>query len=222
MYFWRDIKRYVFTLLFALASISLGEEVAPFVNDQKLAAIESRYGQPARKRLIAWMELIANNQQKSEQEKLVLVNDFFNQLLFVSDQDHWGKNDYWATPLEMLGSGGGDCEDYSISKYFTLLALGVPVDKLKITYVKARNWNPVSQAHMVLTYYSSPSAMPEVLDNLVGEIKPAEQRTDLTPVYSFNGEGLWLAKERGTGKSVASSNRIGLWRDLLTRMGKEY
>lgn len=222
MYFRRDIKSRVFTLLLALASISLGDGVEPIVNEKKLAAMEAKYGQPARKRLIAWMDLIANNQQKSEQEKLVLVNDFFNQLLFVSDLDHWGKNDYWATPLEMLGSGGGDCEDYSISKYFTLLALGVPVDKLKITYVKARNWNPVSQAHMVLTYYSSPSAMPEVLDNLIGEIKPAEQRTDLTPVYSFNGEGLWLAKERGTGKSVASSNRIGLWRDLMTRMGAEY
>lgn len=139
MYCRRDIKSRVFTLLLALASISLGDGVEPLINEQKLAALEAKYGQPARKRLVAWMELIANNQQKSEQEKLTLVNDFFNQLLFVSDRDHWGRNDYWATPLEMLGSGGGDCEDYSISKYFTLLALGVSVDKLKITYVKARN-----------------------------------------------------------------------------------
>lgn len=221
MDFRRDIKSRVFTLLLALASISMGDGVEPFVNEQKLAAMETKFGQPARKRLVAWMELIANNQQKSEQEKLALVNDFFNRLLFVSDLDHWGQNDYWATPLEMLGSGGGDCEDYSIGKYFTLLALGISVDKLKITYVKALNWNPVSQAHMVLTYYSAPAATPMVLDNLIGEIRPAEQRTDLAPVYSFNGEGLWLAKERGTGKSVAGSNRIGLWRDLLTRMGQE-
>lgn len=218
----RNNKSIVFILLLVLASISIGEGFAPIINERQLAAVEAKHGLPARKRLMAWLELMANNKQKTEQEKLTLVNDFFNQLLFVSDLDHWGKNDYWATPMEMLGSGGGDCEDYSISKYFTLLALGVPVDKLKITYVKARNWNPVSQAHMVLTYYSSPSAMPVVLDNLIGEIQPADQRPDLTPVYSFNGEGLWLARERGTGKSVAGGNKIGLWHGMLTRMGKEF
>jgi hypothetical protein len=75
---------------------------------------------------------------------------------------------------------------------------------------------------MVLTYYATPGAMPLVLDNLNPEIKPADKRPDLTPVYSFNGEGLWLAKERGTGKSVAGGNKIGLWRDMLARMGKEF
>ena len=121
----------------------------------------------------------------------------------------------------MLSSGGGDCEDFSIGKYFTLLALGVPTEKLKITYVKTRIWNPVNQAHMVLTYYANPAAMPVVLDNLIPEIKPADQRPDLTPVYSFNGDGLWLAKERGAGKRVTGGNKIGLWRDMLARMSKE-
>lgn len=205
-------------VLLAFASLAIGQNFEVILNERQLSAVEAKYGLPARKRLTAWIDLMADNKQKSEQEKLALVNDFFNQMLFVSDLDHWGKNDYWATPLEMLGTGGGDCEDYSISKYFTLLALGVPSDKLKITYVKATGYG----AHMVLTYYSSPSAMPVVLDNLNPEIKPADQRRDLTPVYSFNGEGLWLAKERGAGKSVAGGNKIGLWRDMMARMGKEF
>lgn len=219
---WRAGKAYAFALLLAFASLAIGENFEVILSERQLAAIEAKYGPPARKRLTTWMELMANNRQKPEQEKLALVNDFFNQLLFVSDLDHWGKDDYWATPLEMVSSGGGDCEDFSIGKYFTLLALGIPSEKLKITYVKTRIWNPVSQAHMVLTYYATPSAMPVVLDNLIPEIKPADQRPDLTPVYSFNGEGLWLAKERGTGKSVAGGNRISLWRDMMERMGKEF
>lgn len=188
-----------------------------------LSSAERKYGSSARSRLEQWQRLMDTAKGKSESAKLTLVNDFFNQIPFVSDYDHWGKSDYWATPVEMLASNGGDCEDFSIGKYFTLLTLGVSIDKLKITYVKTRDPNPINQAHMVLTYYSTPDAVPLVLDNLIPEIKAADQRPDLTPVYSFNGAGLWLARERGEGKRVqGGSNNIGLWRDLLARMGQEF
>jgi predicted transglutaminase-like cysteine proteinase len=217
----RAIRGWALAVMLAFTSIAISENFEVVLSERQLAAVEAKYGQPARKRLTSWVDLIAANKRKSEQEKLNLVNDFFNQLLFVSDMDHWGVADYWATPFEMISTGGGDCEDFSIGKYFTLLALGVPTDKLKITYVKARNLGLANQAHMVLTYYASPSAMPLVLDNLIPEIKPADQRPDLTPVYSFNGDGLWLAKERGLGKNVSGGNKIGLWRDMLARMGQE-
>ena len=133
----------------------------------------------------------------------------------MDDIDLWKQKDYWATPLEMLSIGGGDCEDYSIAKYFTLKELGVDEDKLRITYVKAKELN---QAHMVLTYFETKRSIPLVLDNLIIEIKPASQRPDLTPVYSFNGTGLWLAKSRGEGQRVGESSRLSLWQDLENRM----
>jgi hypothetical protein len=74
---------------------------------------------------------------------------------------------------------------------------------------------------MVLTYYSSPGAMPLVLDNLNPRILPANKRNDLAPVYSFNGDGLWLAKSRGRGLRVGTSKRINLWQDLKARMKRE-
>ena len=58
-------------------------------------------------------------------------------LPWISDDEHWGKRDYWATPIEMLATNGGDCEDFSIAKYLTLTQLRVPSDKLRITYVRA-------------------------------------------------------------------------------------
>ena len=194
------------------------------VSEKQLATIEAKYKEGGRKRVLDWIQLISSNQKKSVREKLALVNDFFNQnTLWVSDYDHYAVTDYWATPLEMLASGGGDCEDYAIGKYFTLLALSVPMDTLKITYVKAKNVDPVNQSHMVLTYYETPAAMPLVLDNLNPEIKLASDRSDLAPVYSFNGQGLWLAKERSSGKGVAGgSGKISLWSDVLSRMGKEF
>ena len=204
-----------------LTSIATGDSFKVTLSEAQYAAAEAKWGKASRKRLSDWVDVIANNKQKTEQEKLNIANDFFNTLLFVSDLDHWGVVDYWATPFEMLGSGGGDCEDFSIGKYFTLLALGVSSDKLKITYVKASGHGLQNAAHMVLTYYSSPGAMPVVLDNLIPEMKPADQRPDLTPVYSFNGDGLWLAKERGEGKAVAGGNKINMWKQMMGRMGQE-
>lgn len=189
------------------------------LSNKVLAFVEKKYGEAAHKRVSSWKSLMESNRNKSEAEKLELVNQFFNQTPFISDAEHWGKEDYWATPIEMLATSGGDCEDFSIGKYFTLLQLGVPVKKLQITYVKAGS--PYNQAHMVLAYYTKPDAVPVILDNLIPEIRSAALRKDLTPVYSFNGEGLWLAKERGLGKNVGGSDRIKLWSDLSTRMGKE-
>jgi predicted transglutaminase-like cysteine proteinase len=159
------------------------------------------------------------NHALSEKEKLELVNTFFNSnVLFLNDIDLWNKNDYWATPLEMLSIGAGDCEDYSIAKYFTLKELGVDETKLRITYVKATQ---IGQAHMVLTYFETKRSVPLVLDNLIIDIKPASQRGDLVPVYSFNGTGLWLAKSRGEGQRVGEASRLSLWNDLEQRMREQ-
>lgn len=178
-------------------------------------AAEKRFGPPARNRLMAWQRFIREDRSATEGEKLEKVNRFFNRLTFVSDAIHWQKKDYWATPVEFLASNGGDCEDFALAKYFTLKVLGVPEEKMNLTYVKA--WK-LKQSHMVVTYYPMPGAEPLVLDNLIDEIRPGSRRTDLLPVYSFNGSGLWLAQERGRGNLVGKSDRLKLWNELLERM----
>lgn len=180
-----------------------------------LEMAEKRYGIEARQRLLAWQQFIRDDDSTSDFQKIEKVNNFFNKLDFVSDILHWQKTDYWATPVEFLASDGGDCEDFALAKYFTLKLLGVAEEKMNMTYVKA--WK-INQAHMVVTYYPAPDAIPLVLDNLVPAILPATERTDLLPVYSFNGSGLWLAKERGRGNLVGRSDKMKLWNDLLKRM----
>jgi predicted transglutaminase-like cysteine proteinase len=178
-------------------------------------AAKKKYGVDAQKRLLAWQKLIQDDTSKTDLKKLEKVNNFFNHLPFISDQRHWHKVDYWATPIEFLASNGGDCEDFALAKYFTLKALGVSENKLNMTYVKA--WK-LNQAHMVVTYYKTPGSVPLVLDNLIKTIEPATKRSDLLPVYSFNGTGLWLAKQRGRGLLVGKSSRLSLWNDLLQRL----
>ena len=157
----------------------------------------------------------AEAKEGRELEALTRVNAFFNQMLFVSDRQQWGKEDYWATPVEFLAAGGGDCEDFSLAKYFTLRELGVPLERMRLTYVKAVKLN---QAHMVVAYFPTPDAEPLILDNLVPDIRRASERIDLVPVYSFNGDGLWLSKERGRGHRVGDSGRLKLWNDLKYRV----
>lgn len=143
-------------------------------------------------RLASWLSLIDNSAGGEEREQLERVNHFINRSVsFVSDQQAWGTDDYWATPAQTLSQGQGDCEDFAIAKYFSLVRIGVPSEKLRLTFVKALKQN---QAHMVLAYYPSASEQPLILDNLDPRIRPASERQDLLPVYSFNHHGVFLAK----------------------------
>lgn len=185
-----------------------------------LNSVEQRYGVEARARVVAWQllmdELKASN--VDDMVKIKRANDFFNQVRWVSDQKHWGQDDYWATPIETLGTNAGDCEDFSIGKYFTLNNTKVDSDKIRITYVKALDYN---QAHMVLAYYATPDAEPLILDNINKTIKPASERTDLLPIYSFNAENLWLARARGRKVPINPKKTLPQWDLMNQRMLKE-
>ena len=186
------------------------------ISDEVLRRVEVTYGVSARLRVDGWSKLLERTDFGGDMAKVREVNRFFNQMRFVDDIDHWGEKDFWATPIEFLGTNGGDCEDFSIAKYFTLRHLGVPEEKLRMVYVKALRLN---QAHMVVAYLPDPDAEPLILDNLNPEVLRAGLRRDLQPVYSFNGDGLWLAKERGLGKTPAGkADRLSLWTQLQRRI----
>lgn len=185
-------------------------------------SVATHFGQEGADRVQQLQQQMPRWASLTERDKLVQVNDFFNKLLqFSTDSALWKQADYWATPGETLGLGAGDCEDFTIIKYFTLKQLGVPVQRLRLTYVRARIGGPASnitQAHMVLTYYATPDAPPLVLDNLLNEIRPAARRPDLEPVFSFNSDGVWA----GGGATPATPvERLSRWTNLMDRMQKE-
>jgi predicted transglutaminase-like cysteine proteinase len=186
------------------------------VSEKLMEAYSRRFGPEARDRLQAWKQYAANHRgaPSAERELLADVNRTLNRIRFVDDQEHWGQEDYWATPAESVGSNGGDCEDFAIAKYFLLKELGVPISKLRMTYVKATKLN---QAHMVLAYYPRADAEPLVLDNLEDAVRPASQRTDLIPVYSFNDEEVWIEARGRSG----SPRQIRNWNSLLERLERE-
>lgn len=154
--------------------------------------------------------------------RLAAVNQFFNRRIqFMEDAQNWNQADYWASPVEMLARGAGDCEDYVIAKYFSLLVTGVPKARLRLVYVRLQVGGPHGAVlpHMVLAYYATPNAEPVILDNLVNDIKPASRRPDLVPVFSFNSDSLWHGVD---GPPVADSiARLSRWREVLAKAKAE-
>lgn len=180
----------------------------------------TQHGERVARRVSQWLDVMERAAGMPERERLRVVNDFWNHNVVGGVDIHiWKKTDYWATPLESLVKGMGDCEDFVIAKYFSLIRAGVDPDKLRLIYVRARMGGIYSSetiAHMVLGYYTTPGAEPLILDNLSGSIVPASRRSDLTPVFSFNARGIYVA-----GGATRSVDRIGHWRDLMSRMQRE-
>lgn len=175
--------------------------------------------------LIAWQKLLQEHQESPAEDKLRRVNEFFNRRIeFGADPEISGQSDYWATPMETLAKGKGDCEDYVIAKYFTLLNMNIPDTQLRLIYVKARIGGPASniqQAHMVLAYYAALDAEPLVLDNLITEIRPAARRPDLQPIFSFNSQGIFAGVAANATPGPGGTARLTRWQDLLQRARRE-
>ncbi|WP_249384134.1 transglutaminase-like cysteine peptidase [Chitinivorax sp. B] len=189
--------------------------------DRMQKSLEQQFGKAMVGVMGELKQLLTDSKLLSDQEKLQRANDFFNRRIrFADDKTTWARDDYWATPVELLGKGAGDCEDFSIAKYFALRDLGIPEAKLRLIYVKARMGGATSlvfQAHMILAYYAQPDAEPWILDNLIGDIRPASRRPDLMPVFSFNSEGMWV----GGGNQAQPIDRLSRWKELLLRMRAE-
>jgi predicted transglutaminase-like cysteine proteinase len=191
------------------------------LNMERLATAFQRYSPNSAQSFLDWQVLLKDAQALSSPEKIKKVNEFFNRRIHLeSDQAIWGKSDYWATPLETLAKGKGDCEDFTIAKYFTLLSLNVPNEQLRLIYVKARIGGPsssIEQAHMVLAYYSAPDAEPLVLDNLITEVRPASRRPDLTPIFSFNRLGIYSGVTAQGTSVTGGVGQLSRWNELLQR-----
>ncbi len=186
-----------------------------------MVSMVTRFGTDARNRIGGWVDFGRAEMRRPPStasvpalEGLQRINSYLNRVPYADDIKHWRIEDYWATPAESVASNGADCEDYAIAKYFLLKELGVPMARLRMVYVRA---GKSALPHMVLAYYSQPDADPLIMDNLDDRVRPASNRPDLAPVYSFNEEDVVLT---ATG-SRTTPQQIRAWRDLLARLNAE-
>lgn len=180
--------------------------------------IKQKYGEKSYNTLVAWDNMIIKAKNEKTIMKLKLVNDFFNNVKYMIDIEHWKVLDYWATPMEFLGTRNGDCEDYAIAKYFALIQVGIPKEKLRISYVKLLNKRTqYEEAHMVLAYFNQPNSIPIILDNINQQLELASKRDDLKLIYSFNADGLWDAKNIGKEEKKENENNLYQWKTMMSK-----
>lgn len=99
----------------------------------------------------------------------------------MSDWAQYGYADVWASPLQTLGSGAGDCEDYAILKYAILRELGFSTDDLRLVIVQD---SKLQMEHAVVAVRSEGKWA--ILDNRTMAILNPEQTQDYRALFALD------------------------------------
>lgn len=204
-------------ILLILIIISSLEAKKITLSQEDLALIQSKpTSSQIIYRLVKYKRLLETTKDFELLKKLSYINSFYNKILPINDDKKYKVDDYWATPKEFLIEGKGDCEDYAIAKYFTLLTLGIPKEKLYLAIVKVKN---ATSYHMVLLYIENNNSMPLVLDNLSSKVIEFNKRPKLIPEVIFNEKHTYILKNKKIYKK-ASINWKGenKWEKILKRV----
>ena len=156
--------------------------------------------------LTSWQRFLDGLRDRPVLERITAVNDFINRVRYREDGDNWGIGDYWAAPGEFFASGG-DCEDYAIAKYYSLRALGFPIERLKIVVLyDHRRELP----HAVLSVTWNGDEL--ILDNFGQSLSRWAEAPHYKPIYAVNETrfellGLPPAKARRAQSRPVQSHR---------------
>ena len=212
------IMKFLLILLFVFINILNAKTLS--LTSQELEQIDKSYfKKQILKRIDNYEKLKVKIQDYSLIRKLSHVNTFYNKIIPQHDKQKIGISDYWSSRKEFLISGRGDCEDYAISKYFSLLEIGIPKDNLFLAIVKVKG---APTDHMVLLYFKDKKSIPLVLDNLSFRVIPITKRKKLTPKVIFNENSSYILKNSIINKRVRIDwNGDNKWEKVLNKVYKE-
>lgn len=162
-------------------------DITPFTKwTGVITRTKMEFAQPVEKRAVKkWLAFLDSIRTKSTADKIEAVNAYLNKIPFVADTKNYGVSDYWATPTQFL-TRGGDCEDYAVTKYISLRALGVPKDKMRLAIVED---HVMRIPHAVLVVFDRGEA--KVLDNQNPIIMNSASISRYTPIYSISQVAWW-------------------------------
>jgi predicted transglutaminase-like cysteine proteinase len=133
-----------------------------------------------------WRALISEIKEKPLRDQVESINRWANDHPYIVDQLNWGMEDFWVTPYEFMAISG-DCEDYAIAKYYSLRALGVPEDQMRIMIVQDFNLGGI--IHAILGIYVDDELL--ILDNQIKQVMPAMNIYHYRPIYGVNESWWW-------------------------------
>lgn len=136
--------------------------------------------------LAHWRNFLEGLRETSRKVQIEAVNRYANEKNYVLDIDNYGLEDYWAVAREFLYNDG-DCEDYALTKLFSLLWLGYAENELRIVVLQDTN---LRVPHAVLAVADGEDIL--ILDNQIEEVISHRQIVHYVPVYSINEQSWWL------------------------------
>ena len=135
-----------------------------------------------------WRIFLKQIAKDTPSKQLAKVNAYANKWLYKVDPRVYRKKDYWATPAQFFNKSG-DCEDYAITKYISLVHLGFDKKDMRIVIVQDLN---LKVPHAVLVVYLDGKAL--ILDNQIKQVVSASRITHYKPIYSINETKWWIHK----------------------------
>ncbi len=176
-----------------------GEKIVPW-SERLFTQVGLEYGQQAVDRLRHVHDVAIANVSRPVLDKLDIANATINSFTWVSDREMWGKDDYWATPFEIIAKAGGDCEDMAIAKFVMLRMMGVPAHNLYLGYARLKTQD---MAHMILVWANDSRKEARILDNFDPKVRPPRERMDLQIVYLNDVQGrVILIEDNGKTRRI--------------------
>ena len=200
-------------LLFLYLPLQAQPVFALRFSDAELQRIERQQGSDVRRRIDDFLAHIVHFKTLTKERQIIEVNTFINGYLPEFDSVINREEDRWSTPKEFLKVGYGDCEEYAIAKYYTLIELGFREEDLCLTVVKDLYSGGY---HMVLCYFPGEGRSPLVLDNLSFRVLQLLQRSDLQVQYCMNAKGLFSVMPGGSRNKLNA--RDAKFDDLIKRI----
>lgn len=127
---------------------------------------------------------------KPSPDTIAQVQRSYAKMKYIVD----GDKDHWSTPEEFKANGGGDCEDFAMTKYKDLLSYGFPDEAIHMVVGHKKN---TGELHAVLTVNDGEKTW--VLDNQhPNDVLPIEHLNKMDVAYQINRTG-WGRGNDNTG-----------------------
>ncbi len=133
-----------------------------------------------------WYNFLDSIKNKPAEEQIKAVNNYANKKQYVLDINNYAMADYWAIAKEFLYNGG-DCEDYAITKFFSLRWLGFDKKKLRIVILQDAN---LGIPHAILAVSFNNDVL--ILDNQTQQVVSHQKIKHYLPLFSVNEKRWWL------------------------------
>jgi len=133
---------------------------------------------------VLWLaQIIERSHGRSPIQQAAEVNSALNRKPYRTDQEQFGREDVWESPVTFAHLGG-DCEDYAIAKYFVLKLLGFKDGNLRIVVLTSDGGQEV---HALLLVRAEQSWL--ILDNRTDRLQDLGEFSGWRPQYAVNETG---------------------------------